>query len=161
MAGENAGTRTGVFPCYENMFQAGDAKDSATDIKDMESFSVSFDNGVEEWYTYGEEGWVNRLMTAKGVKISIKGKRNLGDPGNDYVAGKAFMNGRNAEGYFGWTFPDGTVVSWDRAVYSITALNAADATNAGPLEFDVMSNGKPQITLPDGASQTVALQKGE
>ncbi len=93
MAGENAGRKTGVFPCYENMFQAGEAKDTATDIKDMESFSVSFDNGVEEWYTYGEEGWVNRLMTAKGIKISIKGKRNLGDPGNDYVAGKAFMNG--------------------------------------------------------------------
>lgn len=161
MAGESTGKRTGVFPCYENMFQAGNAKTSATDIKDMESFSVSFDNGVEEWYTYGEEGWVNRLMTAKGVKISIKGKRNLGDAGNDYVAGKAFMNGRNAEGYFGWTFPDGTVVSWDRAVYSITALNAADATNAGPLEFDVMSNGKPVITLPENNLQETAQQKGE
>lgn len=139
----------GVFPCYKNAFQAGDTKDKATNIKDMESFSVSFDNGVEEWYTYGEEGWVNRLMTAKSVKISIKGKRNIGDQGNDYVAGKALLNGRDAEGYFGWTFPDGTVISWDRAVYNITALNAANATNAGPLEFDVMSNGKPNVTIPE------------
>lgn len=138
--------KTGVFPCYENQFQAGATQESAKSIADMETFSVSFDNGVEEWYAYGQDGWVNRLMTAKSVTISIKGKRNIGDTGNDYVAGKAFLNGRNAEGYFSWTFPDGTVVSWDRAVFSITALNAADATNAGPLEFDVMSNGKPTIT---------------
>lgn len=138
--------KTGVFVCYENQFQAGAAKADASSIADMESFSVSFDNGVEEWYAYGQEGWVNRLMTAKSITISIKGKRNVGDTGNDYVASKAFQNGRNAEGYFGWTFPDGTIVSWDRAVYSITALNAADATNVGPLEFDVMSNGKPTIT---------------
>lgn len=141
-----AGTVTGVFPCYKNQFQAGDAKAEANNIADMESFSVSFDNGVEEWYAYGDDGWVKRLMTAKSVTISIKGKRNLGDEGNDYVAEKAFQNGRDAEGYFGWTFPDGTVVSWDNAVYSITALNAADSTNVGPLEFDVMSNGKPTVT---------------
>lgn len=139
---------TGVFPCYENQFKAGATKEDAAPIADMESFSVSFDNGVEEWYAYGQDGWANRLPTAKSVTISIKGKRNLGDTGNDFVADKAFKNGQNAMGYFEWVFPDGTKVSWEKAVYSITALNAADATNAGPLEFDVMSNGKPTITPP-------------
>lgn len=138
--------KTGVFPCYENQFQIGDAKEGATGIADAESFSVSFDNGVEEWTPFDTEGWVRRLMTAKAVTISVTGKRNVGDTGNDYVAGKAFVNGRNAEGYFGWIFPDGTTVSWDEAVYNVTNIGAGDSTAVGPLEFEVMSNGKPTIT---------------
>lgn len=138
--------KTGVFPCYENQFQIGDTKEGATGIADAESFSVSFDNGVEEWTPFDTEGWVRRLMTAKAVTISVTGKRNVGDKGNDYVAGKAFVNGRNAEGYFGWIFPDGTTVSWDEAVYNVTNIGAGDSTAVGPLEFEVMSNGKPTIT---------------
>lgn len=138
--------RTGVYPCYENQFQLGDTKEAATGIADAESFSVSFDNGVEEWTPFDTEGWVRRLLTAKGITITVTGKRNIGDPGNDYVAGLAFLNGRNAEGYFGWIFPDGTTVSWDNAVFNITNIGAGDSTSVGPLEFDVMSNGKPIIT---------------
>ena len=74
----------------------------------------------------------------------------IGDTGNDYVFNKTFKNGRDAEGYFGWTFPDGTIISWDAAVYNITNTGAGKSTEVGPLEFDVMSNGKPTITLPSG-----------
>lgn len=140
--------KTGVYPCYENQFQVGDKKEGATTIADAESFSVSFDNGVEEWTPFDTEGWVRRLLTAKGITITVTGKRNVGDTGNDYVAGKAFVNGREAEGYFGWTFPDGTVVSWEAAVYNVTNIGAGDSTAVGPLEFDVMSNGKPVVTAP-------------
>lgn len=138
--------KTGVYPCYENQFKVGDTKEGSSAIADMESFSIAFDDGVEEWNPYDAEGWVRRLKTAKGITISVKGKRNVKDTGNDYVADKAFKNGRDAEGYFAWIFPDGTTVSWDNAVYNVTALGAADATNVAPLEFDVMSNGKPTIT---------------
>ena len=137
---------TGVFPVYENAFKAGESSASVNTIADMESFTVSFDNGVEEWTPMETEGWVRRLMTAKGVTISVKGKRNVGDSGNDYIAGLAFKNGRDAEGYFLWTFPDGTKVEFEDAVFNVTALGAADSTNVGPLEFDVMSNGKPTVT---------------
>lgn len=140
--------KSGVFPCYENQFQAGDKKTGATSIADMETFSVKFDNGVEEWTPFDTEGWVRRLMTAKSVTISVSGKRNVGDAGNDYVSGKTFVNGRNAEGYFGWTFPDGTIISWDEAVYNVTNNGAGKSTEVGPLEFDIMSNGKPTVTLP-------------
>lgn len=58
-------TKTGVYPCYENQFSIGDTKESATGIADAESFSVSFDNGVEEWTPFDTEGWVRRLLTAK------------------------------------------------------------------------------------------------
>lgn len=139
---------TGVFPCYENQFAIGAAGETTpTDsIADMEEYSVAFDNGVEEWHAFGEEGWIKRLMTAKSVKISVKGKRNVGDTGNDTVAGVAFENGRKAEKNFLWTFPDGATVLFKNAVISVGALNAAAATNVGPLEFEVQSNGKPVYT---------------
>lgn len=149
--------KTGVFPCYENQFRVGNAKEGATPIADAESFSVSFDNGVEEWTPFDTEGWVRRLMTAKAVTISVTGKRNVGDTGNDYVAGKAFVNGRNAEGYFGWIFPDGTTVSWEEAVYNVTNIGAGDSTAVGPLEFEVMSNGKPTIT--PATAETMQMMK--
>lgn len=141
--------KSGVFPCYENQFSIGDDKESATGIADAESFSVSFDNGVEEWTPFDTEGWVRRLLTAKGITISVTAKRNVGDTGNDYVANKAFVNGRNAEGYFAWNFPDGTIVSWDAAVINVTNIAAGDSTAVAPLEFDIMSNGKPTVTLPE------------
>ncbi len=140
--------KTGVYPCYENQFKVGDAKEGATSIADMESFSVSFDNGVEEWTPFDTEGWIRRLQTSKGITISVAGKRNVGDTGNDFVAGKSFVNGRETEGYFGWTFPDGTVVEFEQAVYNVTNVGAGDSTGVAPLEFDVLSNGKPKVTLP-------------
>ena len=137
---------SGVFPVYKNQFAVGATKENATPIADMETFSVSIDNGVEEWHPFDTEGWVRRLMTAKGLTISVNGKRNIGDAGNDFVAGKAFVNGRDAEGYFCWTFPDGMKVEFDAAVYNIKNVGAGDSTNVGPLEFEVLSNGKPTVT---------------
>ena len=123
---------TGVYPVYDNQFQVGADKASLGSIADMESYSVSFDNGVEEWTPMDTEGWIRRLMTAKGLTISVTGKR--------------FKNGRDAEGAFQWTFKDGTTVLFENAVYNVTALGAGDSTNVAPLEFDVMSNGKPTVT---------------
>lgn len=139
-------TKTGVYPVYENQFTIGSSKADATNIADMETFAVSFDNGVEEWKPFDQEGWTRRLLTAKSVTISINGKRNVGDTGNDYVAGLAFSNGRDAEGYLGWTFPDGTLVEFENCVFNITNIGAGDSTAVGPLEFEVLSNGKPKVT---------------
>lgn len=140
--------RTGVYPVYENQFNLGAAKDTATAIADMETFSVSFDNGVEEWKPMDQEGWTRRLLTAKSVTIGINGKRNVGDPGNDYIAGLAFVNGRDAEGYLEWNFPDGTVVGFHGCVFNVTNIGAGDSTAVGPLEFEMLSNGKPEVTPP-------------
>lgn len=141
--------RTGVFPVYENQFKIGATKEAQNAIADMETFSLSIDNGVEEWTPMDQEGWKRRLMTAKSITISINGKRNVGDTGNDFVAGLAFKNGRDAEALLDWIFPDGTVVSFG-VVVNVKALGSGDSTNVGPLEFDAMSNGKPTITLPAG-----------
>lgn len=140
---------SGVFPCYEGMMQI---KVSGTyqDIADMESFSISIDNGVEEWNPYGQDGWVRRLMTAKSVTISASGKRSIGDPGNDAVASYAFKNGRDAEGDFKMTFKNGDTIEFTDAIISVTAYEYGDSTNVAPLEFEVQSNGKPTITYADG-----------
>lgn len=138
---------SGVYPVYENQFQIGRDK-SMNSIADMESFSVSFDNGVEEWTPFGSEGWTRRLMTAKSVTISITGKRHVGDAGNDFIAGLAFTNGRDAEADLHWTFPDGTIVKFEGAVMNVTVLGSGDSTAVAPLEMEAMSNGKPIVQLP-------------
>lgn len=141
--------KTGVFPCYENQFQVNTGTGEDSDMKsiaDCETFSVSFDNGVEEWTPFETEGWARRLMTAKKLTISVNGKRNVGDAGNDAIAALAFKNGRNVEKDFQWTFPDGTVVKLNDAVINVKNVGAGDSTAVGPLEFDVMSNGKPEVT---------------
>lgn len=138
--------KTGVYPVYENQFKVGASSEELTTIADMETFSVALDNGVEEWNPMDQEGWVRRLMTAKSVTISIAGKRNYGDTGNDYVAGLALKNGRDAEGCLEWTFPNGDTLLFENAIYNITNWGGGDSTNVIPLEFDVMSNGKPTYT---------------
>lgn len=136
----------GVYPVYENQFQIGADKENLNNIADMESFSVSFDNGVEEWTSMESGGYKSRLMTAKSITISVSGKRNIGDTGNDFVSSLAFANGRNAQACLKWNFPDGTTVLFENAVISVTALGSGDSTGVAPLEFEVMSNGKPTVT---------------
>lgn len=145
-----AAVSSGVYPCYENQFKVGipGSGSAVTDtvIADCETFEVAFDNGVEEWTPFESEGWVRRLMTAKALTITITAKRNIGDPGNDFIAGKTFTNGQSAQAKFTWTFPDGASLVMNDAVISVTNNNGGDATNVAPLEFEVMSNGKPTYT---------------
>lgn len=147
MAGE---AKTGVYPCYENQFQidtaAAGAAAALSSIADCETFEVSFDNGVEEWTPFDTEGWIRRLMTAKAVTITVTAKRNVGDAGNDAVAFLAWKNGRSVEKDFQWTFPDGSTVKFTGAVINVTNIGAGDSTAVAPLEFEVMSNGKPTVT---------------
>lgn len=140
---------SGVFPCYENMFSINTSATSTPSwatIADCETFECSFDNGVEEWTPFESEGWTRRLMTAKSVTITVSGKRNIGDTGNDYISGLTFANGQDAQSDFMWKFPDGTMVTFSDAVISVTSNGGGDSTNVGPLEFEVQSNGKPTIS---------------
>lgn len=143
--------KSGVYPCYENQFQvntaaSGAAEQTMGNIADCVTFGVSFDNGVEEWNPFDQEGWVRRLLTAKAVTLSVTAKRNVGDTGNDMIASLAWVNGRAAEKDFQWTFPDGTIVMFEGAVINVTNVGSGDSTAVAPLEFEVLSNGKPKVT---------------
>ena len=136
---------SGVFPCYENQFQIKTATNTWSDIADCETFEVAFDNGVEEWTPFTEKGWTRRLMTAKSVTVTVTAKRVLGDKGNDYIASLAFENGRDAEVDFKWIFKDGTEVLFEGCPINVTALGSGDSTAVAPLEFEVLSNGEPEV----------------
>ncbi len=144
-----ASANSGVYPCYENQFQVGEHNSETANITiaNCEEFSVSFDNGVEEWNPFDQEGWTSRLMTGKSVTISVKAKRTIGDTGNDLIAGMAFKNGRDVELPFQWTFPDGTKVLFKNSIISVTSAGSGGSRDVAPLEFEVMSNGKPTVTL--------------
>ena len=87
--------KTNVFPVSDNQFKLGASKEAATMPADLETFSPSFSNGVETWTPMDAGGWQKALMTAKAVTITLSGKRNIGDTGNDFVAGKTFTNGHD------------------------------------------------------------------
>ncbi len=140
---------SGVYPVFNNKFKIGTKGRSSSEsdmktVADMTTFSVSIDSNVEEWTPMTTEGWKRRLTTGKGVSISLSGKRNVGDAGNDYVASKMFATGNDCESVFEWDMPDGTVIKYD-CIINITS-GGGDSTNVEGLDFEVMSDGKPTVT---------------
>lgn len=140
----------GVYPVYKIKFKVGTkgTKSQAADmkvIKDLETFSLSIDGNVEEWTPMDTDGWVRRLMTGKGFSISLNGKRHVGDDGNDYVADVAWKDGLDCSTKAEIEFPNGSKLAFD-AIIDVKNVEGADSTNVAPLEFDLMSDGKPQFT---------------
>lgn len=116
--------------------------DTYTTVADAESLSISFDNGIEEWSPTNTEGWTKRLMTAKSMTVSMGGKRNYGDPGNDYVAGLAMKNGQNSNSAMKITFPNLDSL-YIPCVINVTSMGG-DSTAVEILEWEVQSDGKPK-----------------
>jgi hypothetical protein len=141
----------GVFPVFNIDFKIGTkgrASVAPADfvvIKDMETFGISIDGSVEEWTPMDTEGWVRRLMTGKGFSISLNGKRNVGDPGNDYIADTAWKSGLDCSSKAEVNFPDGSKLAYD-CIVNVTTPNGGDSTNVSTLEFELMSDGKPTFT---------------
>ena len=140
----------GVFPVYDLKFKIGMNGKSSEDqqmvtIADMESFSPSIDGAVEKWTTMTTAGWARSLMTGKAFSISLKGKRSVGDPGNDYVAGLAWKDGLACSTKAEIEFPDGAKLSFD-CVVDVKTPFGGDSTNVSTLEFDLVGDGKPTYT---------------
>lgn len=139
---------TGVYSCYENQFlidiKGGDGSTEANlkTIADMESFGVSIDGGTEEWTPYDMGGWKRNMVTGKSITISVSGKRNIGDAGNDYIESIAIKIGRECETTLVWNFPSGAKLIIP-CVVNVTEWSAGDSTAVAPLAFDAISNGKP------------------
>lgn len=106
---------------------------------------MSIDGTVQTWTPMTTDGWQRALMTGKSFSISLKGKRNVGDPGNDYVAGTTFADGLDCSSKATIEFPDGAKLAFD-CVVSVTNNGGGDATDVAPLEFDLQGDGKPVYT---------------
>lgn len=143
-------SKTGVYPVWENKFKIGTkgrSSESAdmVSIADMVTFSVAVDGNVVEWSPMEAEGWLRRMVTGKALTISLSGKRNVGDPGNDYVANTAWSTGAGCESKFEWEFPSGAKLTFD-CVINVTNPGGGDSRNVADMELAIMSDGKPTFT---------------
>lgn len=139
-----------VHPVYKLKFKVGtkgltsEEADMAI-VKNMETFEISVDGNVEDWTPMETDGWARNLMTGKSFSISLKGKRDVGDPGNDFVAAAAWKDGLDCSTKAEIEFPDGSKLIFD-AVLDVKTIEGADSTNVAPLEFDMLGDGKPVYT---------------
>ena len=158
-------TTAGVFPVHNNVFKIGilgrasEAGDMKV-IKDLETFSPGVDSNIEEWTPMDQEGWIRRLLTGKGVTFGFTGKRCYGDVGNDYIASLLLSTGENVASIFEWTLPNGDVFTMD-CLINMTTPAGGDATNVDSLEFEVLSDGKPEYAdAADFAELTFVCSAG-
>ncbi|WP_091014780.1 phage tail tube protein [Paenibacillus amylolyticus] len=140
---------TGVFPVHNNIFKVGIKGRESTDtdmktIKDLENFAPAIDGNTEEWSAMDQAGWTRRAVTGKSLSFSFSGKRNYGDPGNDYVAGLMLGTGQEVETIFEWTMPSGAKLTMN-CVINLTTPAGGDSTNIDGLEFELLSDGKPDF----------------
>lgn len=142
---------TGVTPTNEITFSVNTAgRDTANNttttkiVKDAESLSIAIDGNIEEWDAMDAGGWKRRLMTAKSITISMGGKRNYGDPGNDYVASLFMKKGQDCNSIMTITFPNGDKLEMP-CVINVTSLGG-EATSVGGLEWEALSDGRPTYT---------------
>ncbi len=141
---------TGVYPVYKTKFKIGTNGKASTTVEmvtiaDMETFSISIDGKTEKWTPMTTDGWERVLMTGKAFSISLKGKRNIGDAGNDYVSNTTFKDGLDCSTKGEVEFPDGAKLTFD-CVLDVKNNGGGDSTNVAPLEFDMIGDGKPVYT---------------
>lgn len=139
-----------VYPVHNNVFKFGIKGLESTDADmvvplDLENFAPSIDGTVEEWYPMDTAGWAKASMTGKKLGFSFKGKRSVGDPGNDYIAGLAWKFGQDVMTKFEWTMVSGAKLACD-VVVNVTTPGGGDTTNIDGLEFEVTGYGKPTFT---------------
>jgi hypothetical protein len=139
-----------VYPVFDLEFLISDGKvsphspsvDAFMPVKEMETFEVAIDGTVVDWSPMEQKGWVRRLMTGKSFSISLAGKRQTGDPGNDYVAGLALKTGNACSTTAAVKFPDGALLVFD-AVVDVSRHFGGASTDVSGLDFDLLSDGKP------------------
>ena len=141
---------TGVFPVHNNVFKIGKAgrSSAAADmvvIKDMETFEPSIASKTEEWTPMDTAGWPRRAVTGKGLSFKFKGKRNYGDPGNDYIAGTLLDTGQDVESKLEWTLPNGDKLEMN-CVIDLKQSSGGDSTKVDTLDFELLSDGLPVYT---------------
>ena len=104
---------SGVFPVNVNQFEVnvGTAEEEWVTVAELEECIVTIDNNTETWKSFANGGWESALVTGKSSKIDIKGKRCVGDAGDDFIAGKLLANGQDAYVPARITVADGKVLT--------------------------------------------------
>ena len=112
-----------------------------TVVKDAEGLTIAINGQIQEWNAMDQKGYTKRLKTANSISITMGGKRNYGDPGNDYVASRAFKIGQDCNSVLKITFPNGDTL-YMPCVINTTSM-AGDAVAIDALQWEALSDGKP------------------
>ena len=140
---------SGVFPVNVNQFEVnvGTESDQWVTVAELEECTVTIDNNTETWKSFANGGWESALVTGKSSKIELKGKRCVGDAGNDLIAGKLLANGQDAYISARLTVADGKVLTWEKMACAVAnAGTGGTATDVGALEATLTGHGKPTLT---------------
>ena len=140
---------SGVFPVNVNQLEVnvGTSEENWVTIAELEEVNVTIDNNTETWKSFANEGWESALVTGKSAKIELKGKRCVGDAGNDLIAGKLLANGQDAYISARLTVADGKVLTWEKMACAVAnAGTGGSATDVGALEATLTGHGKPTLT---------------
>ena len=140
---------SGVFPVHAGSFEVDTSETPHTTpvwskVAELEEVTVEVDNNTETWNSFAEGGWESALVTGKSTKIEIKGKRCIGDAGNDLIASKLLCTGQDAYIKCRLVHPDGSTLTWDKAACAVKNNGAGGkATDVGALEAEITGHGKP------------------
>ena len=138
---------SGVFPVHANQFEINTGSEAWVTVAELEEINVTIENNTESWKSFAEEGWDSALVTGKSAKIDIKGKRCIGDAGNDFIAEKLLANGQDAYVSARIKFADGKMLTWDKMACAVAnAGTGGKATDVGALEATLTGHGKPELT---------------
>ena len=140
---------SGVFPVHANQFEVntgGTGTETWVAVAELEEVNVTIENNTETWKSFASGGWDSALVTGKSAKIDIKGKRCIGDAGNDFIAEKLLANGQDAYIPARITFADGKVLTWEKMACAVAnAGTGGKATDVGALEATLTGHGKPVL----------------
>lgn len=138
---------SGVYPVNVNEFEINvgvDNTESWVTVAELEEVSVTIDNNTETWKSFANGGWESALVTGKSAKIDIKGKRCVGDAGNDFIAGKLLANGQDAYIPARLKIAEGKTLTWAQMACAVgNAGTGGSATDVGALEATLTGHGKP------------------
>ena len=138
---------SGVFPVHVGSFEVNASTTEIPEwvkVAELEEVNVEVENNTETWNSFAAGGWQSALVTGKAAKISLKGKRCIGDKGNDLIAGKLLLTGQDAYISARLTHPDGTTLTWDKMACGVKNNGAGGkATDVGALEAELIGHGKP------------------
>ena len=139
----------GVFPVHAGSFEVDTSETPHTTpvwstVAELEEVSLEIDNNTETWSSFAAGGWESALVTGKSAKITLSGKRCIGDAGNDLIASKLLCTGQDAYIKCRGCHPDGSTLIWDKAACGVKNNGAGGkATDVGALEAELVCHGKP------------------
>ena len=140
---------SGVFPVNVNEFEinVGTSEEQWVTIAELEECTVPIYSNIETGKSFTSCGCEIAFGTGKSSKVDIKGKRCVGDSGNDFIAGKLLAIGQDAYVPARITIADGKVLTWQKMACAVgNAGTGGSATDVGALEATLTGHGKPTLT---------------